>query len=326
MEGFAAQFASPEQYILDITYEIWEKRGIGLIRNWYAADCPVSTPHGVTHSVDDVIHHTLDTMVEFPDRQIYAEDVIIGEKERGFYSSHRARSIAVHRGDGFYGPATGRTMRRLAVADCLCRENRIVREWLLADQAIVALQLGLDPVQFGIELGRAAPDQYALDNDGMVARWSGEGESSLNAPGEIGQFVIDGYDSLWNDQNLQVLHSTYDRAMRLEGPQGFVSYGRPEAARFYTSLLASIPDGRFEPHHLIVKEEAGRPVRVALRWSFAGHHAGQGRFGLPSGCPLTLLAISHFEVWNGRIQREWLVIDESAVYAQIGAYGVDRTL
>ncbi|MEZ4726080.1 MAG: hypothetical protein R3E79_02980 [Caldilineaceae bacterium] len=98
MQNFSAEFETPEQYIIDITYKIWEARGIGRIRDWYAADCPVRTPHGVSDNVAAVISSTLSALHEFPDRQLLAEDIIIGDKANGFYSSHRVRSTATHLG------------------------------------------------------------------------------------------------------------------------------------------------------------------------------------------------------------------------------------
>jgi predicted ester cyclase len=102
--------------------------------------------------------------------------------------------------------------------------------------------------------------------------------------------------------------------------QESVSYGRFRTGSFFDGILASIPDGRFEPHHIIVKQETEKAVRVALRWSYCGSHHGRGRYGAPSGVPLALLGISHFELRQGRIVNEWMLLDETAIYAQIAAH------
>ncbi|MEM7128076.1 MAG: ester cyclase [Chloroflexota bacterium] len=320
MQNFAPEFKTPEQYIIDITYQIWEERGAGKIRDWYAADCPVHTPHGVTNSADDVIKHTLETMHEFPDRELLAEDIIIGEKERGFLSSHRVRSPATHANDGAFGPATYRSIYRLAVADCLCQDNQIVAEWLIADQAAVAQQLGLDPVTHGYTLGARNPNTYTIGNESFRARWSPPHGLAIDGDSEIAQQIIDTYAAIWTDKQLNSMSANYDRALRFEGFAGQVCYGLSNTANLLTSVLASIPDGVFEPHHVIVREEEARPIRVALRWSYGGDLSGYGRYGLPTHTPLTLLGISHFELRDGRIVNEWLVVDETAVYAQIEAY------
>ncbi len=93
MKNFSREFKTPEQYILDITYKIWEERGIGRIYDWYAAEGPVRTPHGVTNTAELVVQHTLQTMHEFPNRKLFAEDVIIGEKGEGFLPKVPSRAL-----------------------------------------------------------------------------------------------------------------------------------------------------------------------------------------------------------------------------------------
>jgi predicted ester cyclase len=85
-------------------------------------------------------------------------------------------------------------------------------------------------------------------------------------------------------------------------------------------VVSSIPDGKFTAHHVIVKQEETRPVRVAMRWSYLGTHSGSGRYGDASGFPLALLAISHFELRDGKILNEWMLMDELAIHAQLAAY------
>jgi predicted ester cyclase len=319
MQNFAPEFATPEQYIIDITYHIWEQRGVGRIRDWYAPDCPVRKPHAVTHTVEDVVRNTLASIAEFPDEEAVADDVIIGDKPSGFYSSHRVRSLATHLGDGSYGPATHRPISALAIADCLCRDNRIVEEWVLGDQASTVRQLGLDPVAYGKQLGKRSPEAYAVGNAAMRQRWADPHGLAVVGNASIAQRLLNTFDAMWNDKNLDVMAEQYDRAVRFEGPGGHLCYGRTRTGNVYTALLAAIPDGRFEPHHVIVREQAERAVRVAMRWSYCGTHTGGGRYGEPSGVPLALLGISHFELRDGRIASEWMVMDETAVYAQIAA-------
>ena len=134
--------------------------------------------------------------------------------------------------------------------------------------------------------------------------------------------MLDTFDSMWNRKNLAVMEERYDRAVRFEGPGAHICYGRPRTGNVYTRMMSSIPDGRFEAHHLIVRREPERPIRVAMRWSFCGTHSGIGRYGEPSGVPLAVLGISQFELHEGRIAREWMVVDDTAVHAQIAAYQI----
>lgn len=320
MQNFSAEFQTPEQYIIDITYIIWEEKDVGRIREWYAPICPVRSPHRVYDTVEDVINETLESMHVSSNRQPLADDVIIGDKPSGFYSSHRVRSVGLHTGDGAVGPATNRYYIGLGIADCLCRDNRIVEEWKLRDNAYHVRQLGLDPAVYGRSLGTEKPDAYAIGNGAMRQRWVDENGLTIVGDDSIANSIIDTYDALWNEKHLNVMAEKYVRSLRFEGPNGHLSYGREPAANLLTGILASIPDGRFEPHHLIVRQQAERTVRVALRWSYCGTHSGTGRYGDPTASPLTILGISHFELHDGLISNEWLVIDETALYAQIASY------
>jgi predicted ester cyclase len=319
MKNFSPEFKTPEQYIVDITYKIWEERGIGRINDWYAAEGPVRTPHGVTNTVESVVQHTLETMQEFPDRELLAEDIIIGQKGDAFLSSHRVRSTATHLGSGAFGPATNRPITMLAIADCLCRDNQVVDEWLLRDQAAIALQLGLDPVAFGSALGTKNPTAYTVGNKAMRQRWADPNGLTIVGDKAIANRIIKTYEALWDDKALNVMTEEYDRAIRFEGPAGQICYGRTRTGNLFRSIMSSIPNGHFEPCHVIVRQDPEKAVRVALRWSYSGTHSGHGRYGSPTGCPLALLGISHFELRNGLIVNEWMVVDETAIYAQIAA-------
>jgi predicted ester cyclase len=169
-------------------------------------------------------------------------------------------------------------------------------------------------------LGAQNPDAYAIGNEAMRQRWADPEGLTIVGDATIAQRVIDTYGAMWNDKNLNVMAERYDRAVRFEGPAGQLGYGRTRTANVFTAMLAAIPDGRFEPHHLIVRHQPERAVRVALRWSYCGSHKGHGRYGDPSGVPLSLLGISHFELRDGLIAQEWMVVDETAVYAQIAAH------
>jgi len=61
----------------------------------------------------------------------------------------------------------------------------------------------------------------------------------------------------------------------------------------------------------------GDAVDIAVRWSMAGTHTGNGLFGLASGAPLYILGASQWRVINGRIREEWTVFDDVAIHRQI---------
>jgi predicted ester cyclase len=319
MTGFDPKFATPEAYILGCTYEIWEGRGIHLIPDaYYTHDAIVRTPLGVTTTAAAVVTGTQATLVEFPDRQLLADDILIGPKPWGFYSSHRVRSTATHLGDGLFAPPSGRALTMLTIADCLCRENRIFEEWLVRDQAGIARQCGHDPAVLGGRLGRERPGT-APGTAALLARWADPNGCTIEGDADLAAPILDGWQAVWGRGDLGRLPRLYDRAVRLEAPGAEIHHGLHSLERVLGALRAAIPDGTAAIHHVIVCRGPDRPVRMALRWSYAGRHAGAGRYGPPSGADLALLGITHVELRDGRIINEWMLLDDLSVHAQIAA-------
>ena len=77
MKPKLAHYASVPDFIYGITREIWEDRGIGgKLDTYYAVDCLVRAATGVTTDNKGVTAQTLQTLHQFPDRQLVGEDVI----------------------------------------------------------------------------------------------------------------------------------------------------------------------------------------------------------------------------------------------------------
>jgi hypothetical protein len=158
MRGFEESYADIIDYIIRCTWRIWEGRGIDLIRTHYAEDCPVHTMTGTVRGIEPVIAGTRAVLAAFPDRTLVGEAVIwSGDDELGYLSSHRITSHATHLGPNEYGQPTGRRIDFTTIADCFCRENLIVEEWLVRDHAAIVRKLGLDVC--ALARSQAAADQ-----------------------------------------------------------------------------------------------------------------------------------------------------------------------
>ena len=68
------------------------------------------------------------------------------------------------------------------------------------------------------------------------------------------------------------------------------------AARFWMGLAAAIPDARFSADPLIGRDDAGRPLRAAARWTIDGTHSKNTHsvrpMGLRSTSPATRIPSS----------------------------------
>ena len=111
MKGFDPKWKDFPDYILGITKEIWEDRGIAVLHHHYSKDIIVRAPASIVVGNQGVIGATMATLAEFPDRTLLGEDVIwSGTPEEGMLSSHRILSTATHLGDSDH-PAAGRHHR-----------------------------------------------------------------------------------------------------------------------------------------------------------------------------------------------------------------------
>lgn len=317
MKNFDDQFRDLPDYIIKITETIWEGRGLDTLRRYYGEQLPVRTPAGVSVGNENVIAATMATLAEFPDRTLLGEDVIwSGDEDQGFLSSHRIFSSATHLGHGAFGPATGKQLKFRIIADCYCKDNRITDEWMIRDLGAVVRQLGLDPERFAADQIAAqggaenAARPFTPDRD-VAGPYHGKGNDNA-----IGQ----GYAALLGrimNAEISVIPQAYDRAVQLELPGGRTEHGRDAADRFWVQLRSAFPFADFQIHHVIGRQDNGMADRAAIRWSLTGKHDGAGLFGPATGAPVHVMGISHAEFGPRGLNREWILIDETALWKQI---------
>ena len=311
--SFTAEYPTLPAYILGITDRIWEGRGIGLIRRWYAPNILMHTAFGDSAGVEGVVAGTEETLHSFPDRRLLGEDVIYNGGTAGNgYSSHRIVSTMHHRGDGSFGPPTGHPVWARTVADCLIRDGIIVEEWLVRDQAAIALQLGIDPAEWG----RARAGVLAVEDADLP---DPDAQPDISAdPSGPGSAAAHLLLRIFNEADLAAIAETCDPALNLHLPRGAAAFGHAGLDAWALSYLAAFPDARLTIEHIITRTDPGRPTRVALRWRIAATHSGRGAFGPPSGARLHIPGISHFELIDGRISRGFVLVDELAIWTGIG--------
>lgn len=315
MIGFDEKWKDFPDYILGITKEIWEDRGIATLLDYYAPDIVVRSPASLVIGNGGVISATMATLAEFPDRVLRGEDVIwSGTPEEGMLSSHRIVSEATHLGDGIYGRATGKRLRYRIIADCHAKDNRIDDEWLIRDQGAIVRQLGMAPEEYArrqIAEEGDAPKRPFTAQDDVAGPYAGRGNTN-----EWGVKYADILSRIMA-ADMAVIGTGYDRACHLEYPGGVTAHGPEAADRFWMGLRASFPTARFTIEHQIGREDPMMPPRAALRWSLQGVHEGWGAFGPPSGAEVYVMGLCHAEFGPWGLRREYVVFDETAIWKQI---------
>ncbi len=318
MKGFASEFRNLDQYIRVITERIWEGRRIDDIRLYYSDPCVVETAMSVSTSIEDVISGTRATLAMFPDRRLLGEDVIqSGDENGGFLSSHRIISTMTHLGDGNFGPATGRKIHARTIADCVCKGNRIVHEWLVRDHAAIALQIGSTPQALAQRwldqrggwtkpVAGPVPAGYVshVSTDPLAVRYARAIEDFAHGTKPVGAF--------------------YDEAAQQIGPGEITCYGQAEIGAFWQGVFGALQVQQFVVEHLALQRDmasSGRADRVAMRFRANAVHGssetGTGRYGKPSDKPVEVLGIVHAEFIAGRVIREWVLLDDVAIWMQV---------
>jgi hypothetical protein len=206
---------------------IREGRQISALNWHYGDELLVQTPAGISRGNAAGKANTMAALIEFPDRQLLGEDVIwCGDEDTGFLSSHWIISTAAHIG-GAFGPASERKLTFRTIADTFCRENRVWDEWLIRDNAAIAVQLG-----------------QAAQDAARASILSGDTQMPFVPATDIaGPYAGRGNDSEWGLKHVEILHRimatdfavigyTYDRACQLALPGGLDVHGHEEATQF----------------------------------------------------------------------------------------------
>lgn len=322
MQGFSQKFKDFPDYILGITKEIWEDRGVATLHEYYGKDMVLRMPLGVCRGNQEVIANTMSTLAEFPDRQLLGEDVIwSGNDTDGMLSSHRLYCTGTNLGAGMFGEPTGKVVRFRAIADCYAINNTITDEWLVRDYGGIARQMGWTPCEAAVKLiadegGAEHCKKPLIPATNVDGPYTGRGNDN-----EWGQRYANALMRIMN-ADLAVIPKAYDRAVEGEYPGLVSARGWDEVDRFWVGLKASFPTAEFNIEHQIGRADAMMPPRAALRWSLQGRHDGLGCFGKPTGADVYIMGMCHAEFGalvadEPKIRREFALYDEVAIWKQI---------
>ena len=326
-----APYRDPRDYILSWTDAIWIDRGLGRLHEHYAADVKVHTAYGETYGFDHVMQNSLQKFAAFPNGGGgHGEDVIWEQRgPGGFISSHRVFKSGTHTGFWTYGPPTGRDWVSRTIAHCLVQDNKVTEEWIVRDEWAVLEHLGLDPYRIAADLADTSPvlgRAVALDGKqgpfaGRIADPARAGISGPRPPRFAAECaMVQGlFEEVWNGRLFNRVPAYCDRqvvchSVRMRRVQGIDPYQVE-----LVNLLATFPDFRVEVRDIAVLDGPENGLRVAAVWLLRGTYCGVPTYGPVTRTPVNVLGISHFELKDGKVLREWRVFDEVAVLAQIHA-------
>jgi predicted ester cyclase len=327
LAGFDDVYTDIVDYIVRCTHKIWDERDIGLIYSHYTHNCVLYGTTGTLYNREDIVRDTIQRLVSFPERRGMATQVIWnGNDKEGFYTSHLVTGSGRHTQNGHLGRATGRPFVSRTIADCMIFENRIYREWVVADTTAIMLQLGLDVDAYATRLAETAlaKGQVNLDigeNRLMIGQYPVPEEADTNlAHDELEAHTIRWLHQVYNRKMFGTIAQVYAPTCLYHGPLMVEHYGHAAVIHQTLGLVGSLPDAVFQVHHVCSTpcEEGG--TKVAVRWTMEGHHLGYGileLLGNPTGKRVQVMGISHFHYKDGKIVDEWRVFDQMSMLAQV---------
>ncbi len=324
LRGFQDEYIDIVHYIVKCTHDIWEGGGIGLIYTHYSHNARVHSSDGMTYGRDAMIEDTLQRQAAFPNAKAYADDVIwSGDEENGFHSSHRVLNVSRNTGYSVYGPPTGRLTRYYVIADCRVLENKIVEEWLVFDGLAIVRSLGLNLRGWAKQLAQAEADAGVIPPEGFgdVEHRRGQEPPPLEVT-EQGDLACEALlrrstHEIWNWRLLNHIDTYYAANLVCYTSGNRILYGLGAYRHNITALLAAFPDAFLQVDHLSSLQHGEKGSRVATRWTLVGTHTGPGWYGRPTGKRVKLMGVTHSEVENDKITREWLLYDEIALLKQL---------
>jgi predicted ester cyclase len=294
-----------------------------LIRQYSGADTVVYCLDGIIRGASEMIDGTKAMLAAYPDRLLIPDDVIwSGNQQDGYYSSHRIISPMTNQGPTPFGPATGKKVQILTIADCVVEQGVITGEWLYRDNLALVRQLGFD----GVDSARIVAARrngecnawIATEIDRLagagVARYSEQVVDPLADPERFAQQVI---ANNWSHGVTASVESSYaPYAVQHRSPIEVYS-GRDAVSGHYRNLRDAIDVYGVSVDHVAVQPADSQGLRIAVRWTVAGRHCGDYQGVAASGKPVFVLGASHWHIEAGRIAQEWTIFDSLAVLSQM---------
>ncbi|XQW86332.1 nuclear transport factor 2 family protein [Thalassotalea piscium] len=324
LAGFDDEFIDIVDYIIRITHRIWEQKNVGLCYRYYSNICPVFTLGAYSECVEQVVQGTLKTIAAFPDRSLIGENVIWKEEsDATYYSSHLITSIMTNTGNSDFGAATNKTGRVTTIADCVCFENQIIKEWLVRDNSFLISQLGIDLIDAAINFSKIKPNEtfnqwYQSEYSRVINTEHRKTLPSIQDNWTPENFVHTWAQTLFNQKQLSTLNQFYYVAAEHQWPGGRQSTGLAQISGTLIQWLSQCPNAKMTVDHTAVVNFDESTIDIAIRWTVAGNfNPHLERLATLKEERFFVLGCTHMRVKNQKIVKEVTVFDEIALYANI---------
>ncbi len=326
MNSFEKTYRNIIDYIVRITHRIWEDRDVDYIRDTYSADSIVFDDYGLQSGSKKIIDDTYHTTGAFSNIRLIADEVIwAGNDEIGYHTSHRTIIRGTNDGDSKYGPATGRDVDVLVIANCVALGNEIFLEHVLYNNSSLLSQLGYDLKDMATSMAAASPAGWPrspevweqLRNATRPARPLSDSQSIAGF--DVDAFARQNWLGLWNDEDFSHLESSYVGDFKFAGTTDR-SFTGPEAyAAMVSEFRHCFPDLQVQVDEVYWMGNENEGYLSSERWSGRATHSGSGFYGDPTRAEVQVWGITQHRIVDGRITCEWMLFNELDLMMQIAA-------
>ena len=324
MKGFEAQYKSIIDYIVRITFHIWEEKNIGYIYDTYSRDCRVWDEFGLQSGSEKIVADTIHTNNAFPDIRLFADEVIwAGDEDASFHTSHRTIITGTNTGYSKFSEPTGKPVRLFCIANCVAKNNEIYYENVVYDTAALIKQLGLNVNHVAKEIankGNIGP--FAPDFQNLKPKRTIDEAKSLNfeIPEKIvnvREFVHAVFNTIWNRRNFSAINQVYSNNIEFEGSTGRKFKGVKQLRSFIISMITSFPDLALSIEDIYWMGNEKDGYLVTIRWGAIGTHKGNGAYGPPTDRECYLWGITQWQIKKNKIIKEWTAFNEFGILMQL---------
>ena len=324
MKGFEVQYKNIIDYIVRITYRIWEEKNIGYIYDTYSNDCRVWDEFGLQSGSEKIVADTVHTNNAFPDIRLFADEVIwAGDENASFHTSHRTIITGTNTGYSKFSEPTGKSVRLFCIANCVAKNNEIYYENVVYDTAALITQLGLNVNQVAKDIAnKGGIGPFAPDfKNSKPKRKTGKAKPiSFEIPEKVSnvrEFVHSIFNTIWNRRNFSAIDHVYSDNIVFEGSTGRLFKGKKQLRSFIISIVASFPDLALsiEDIYWMGNEQDG--YLVSIRWGAIGAHKGNGYYGAPTDKECYIWGITQWQIENNKIIKEWTAFNEFGILMQL---------
>lgn len=324
MRGFEGTYRNIIDYIVRITYRIWEDRDVEYIADTYSDTSHVYDDYGLQLGCQKIISDTHHTTGAFSDIQLIADEIVwAGDDDIGYHTSHRTIIRGTNDGDSKYGPATNKYIDVLVIANCVALKNEIFLEHVLYNNSSMLQHLGHDLNDIVPTLAASPPPGWPRDATTWDAlRTASSPAQPISIAQPIDGFDIDRFaratiDQLWNSRDFGALEKAYADNFAFQGPTDRNFAGARPYRELLQSLFTAFPDLAVQIDEVYWMGNDQEGYLTSERWSAEGTHTGAGIYGEPTGKPVQIWGITQHHVIGGRIVAEWMLFNELDLMMQL---------